>query len=149
MLKISNKNHLRTFLSILAIHSFLLCSAQTDFSELEAQGNFESVLKTPNIPGQNLVWPKYKNGKSGLDKYMQENVVSPQKLAGEELTGTVILSYTISSSGKVGDIRVTSNTSDVLNQEVIKALQRSGPWIPGKKNGKYVKMKLNISFDFN
>ncbi|MEM0940384.1 MAG: energy transducer TonB [Bacteroidota bacterium] len=131
----------------MCINTFWLY-AQTDFVELEANDDYQSVISMPNLPSQNLVWPKYFNGKSGLDKHLNNLITSSTEAKENDLKGTVVLSYSITLDGKVDDIRATSSTPDVLNQIVIKALNNSCPWIPGKKNGEYVKMKLSVSYSF-
>jgi len=122
---------------------------QTDFSDLETKASYKSVTSTPAFPGQpKLIWPKYDGGKAGLDKYVNDRIEYPSTAKQQRVRGTVVLSYSINPKGEVTDVVVSSKTPSILNEELAKVIKSSGPWIPGTKNGRLVKMKLSYSYDF-
>ena len=41
-----------------------------------------------------------------------------------------------------------SKTPEILNEAIKKAMLKSGPWKPAIKNGKYVKMRMSLSYEF-
>ena len=90
------------------------------------------------------VSPQYIDGKEGLDIFLEKNINS------KEITekGTVIIMYTISKGGKLTNTQITSQTSQLMNDCVIEALKKCGPWIPAMKGNKYVSMKMTVSYDF-
>ena len=140
---------MRSFFTIILLFAIGLCQAQNDFAELDKEHNFEQVIKFHGYPGENeLVWPKFIDGKAGLDKFIEETLEYPEQAKKEKISGTVVLSYSINSKGEIVDIVATSDTHTVLNQELIRVLKLSGPWIPGKKNGKHIKMKCSVSYEF-
>jgi len=122
--------------------------AQENFKILKEKHNFQPVLKNISLfPGmQNSRSPEYIDGKKGLDKYVSENIVIPGEVNSKNLKGTVVLSYIIDSKGAIKTIQVISSTPDLLNKPVIEILKKSGPWIPGTKNGKYISMNMEISY---
>lgn len=136
-------NRLIITLSILLIS--LTSFSQDPFKELKSKKNFIPVLNIGMFPGmEKSVSPQYIDGKEGLDKFLENNVISK----GLEEKGTVIIMYTISKYGKLTNAQVTSQTSKLLNDRVIDALKKSGPWIPATKGNKYVSMKMTVSYDF-
>jgi len=125
---------MKIFFTIILLYTTKLCHAQNDFAELEQEHDFEQVIKFHGYPGEaELVWPKFIEGKAGLDRFIQETVQYPEQARREKISGTVVLSYSINSKGEIVDIVATSDTHAVLNEELIRLLKLSGPWIPFKR----------------
>jgi TonB family protein len=144
----------KTFRKTLIINFILLAISvstysQDKFEKLESEFDFQPVLNTTGFPGmENSVVPKYINGKTGFDNYIDTTVVFPKDAQENNITGTVVLMYAVNSQGNVCEIQVSSSTPEILNQELERVLMKSGPWIPARKNGKYIKMRMTISYEF-
>jgi len=142
---------MKKILIMLAILNSTFIFGQNKFATLEAKHNFRPVLVFGSAPGmEKLVWPKYIDGKQGLDEYIKENIGYPEQAREEKIEGIVVLSYSINTEGKVVDIAVSSESDDhkVLQDELIRVLKTTGPWIPGTKGDMYTKMKLSLSYAF-
>lgn len=119
--------------------------SQDPFKELRSKNNYLPVLEVRMFPGMDKsVSPQYIDGKEGLDEFLEKNVNSK----GITEKGTVILMYTISKEGKLTNTQITSQTSQLMNDRVVEALKKCGPWIPATKGTKYVSMKMTVSCDF-
>jgi TonB family protein len=125
------------------------CIGQNRFTELEKKYNFIPVIDLSTFPGSNgKVAPKYIDGKQGLNDYIRRSIKYPTQAKKNGVEGIVVAYYYIDSKGKMTGIEIESNTDTLLNNEFIRVLQKSGPWIPATKNGKFVKMKMTISYEF-
>ena len=125
--------------------------SQNAFTELEKKYNFKSVIDFRNMPGmEDIIWPKYIDGKPGLDKFIEQTIKYPELAINEKIEGIVVLSYSINSKGNITDIAVSSGSDHhtILQDELIRVLKKSGPCIPGKKGDKFTKMKLSVSYEF-
>lgn len=148
----TSKNKMNILKSL--VYSFVLmvsfsAYSQDKFEKLESEFDFQPVLNTTGFPGmENSVVPKYINGKVGLDNYIDTTVVLPKVAQEKKINGTVVLMYAINSQGNVCDIQVSSSTPEILSQELQRVLMKSGPWIPARKDGEYIKMRMSISYEF-
>ena len=81
---------------------------------------------------------------------IEQGVNYPDNAKKENTQGTVVLSYSINTQGEIVDIAVSIGSVDQkhLQDELIRVLEESGPWIPGKEGDKNTKMKLAVSYDF-
>ncbi|RUA23460.1 MAG: hypothetical protein DSY76_09485 [Bacteroidetes bacterium] len=95
-----------------------------------------------------MVAPKYIDGKAGLDLFLKKNIIYPTEAKKQGIEGVVIAFYYIDAKGNITGIQLQSNTPEILNKEFIRVLKKSGPWIPATKNGRYLKMKMSVSFEF-
>ena len=123
--------------------------AQDQFKILEEKYNFEPVINYSLFSdSEDIVAPKYIDGKTGLDLFLKKNIIYPIKAKSERIEGVVVAFYYIDAKGNITGIQLQSNTPEILNKEFIRVLKKSGPWIPATKNGKYLKMKVSVSFEF-
>ena len=137
-------------LAIIILSSITL-KAQDPFAELETKQNFRPVMNIGFLPGKaTTVFPKYVEGKAGLDKFIKAEINYPEAAKTQGLTGRVIISYSINDKGEVVSLSKTKESvkQELLINELIRVVEKSGPWIPGKVEDKYEKMKMTVSYDF-
>ncbi len=121
------------YIILFLFFSFCIISySQDKFKTLKEKHNFSPVLKnTVLFPGmEKSSTPEYIGGKAGLDNFVKSNLTVKSKTKG-----TVTLMYMINTKGQITNIQITSGTPEDLNKPLIEALKKSGPWIPGNKNG--------------
>ena len=142
---------MKTSLLLFSLLIFIssMSMAQDKFKTLEEKYNFEPVIDYSLFSGsEDIVAPKYIDGKAGLDLFLKKNIIYPAKAKSERIEGVVVAFYYIDVEGNITGIQLQSNTPEILNKEFIRVLKNSGPWIPATKNGKYLKMKVSVSFEF-
>jgi len=123
--------------------------AQNKFEILEKTYHFEPVINYSLFSdSEDIVAPKYIDGKAGLDLFLKKNIIYPTEAKKQGIEGVVIAFYYIDAKGNITGIQLQSNTPEILNKEFIRVLKKSGPWIPATKNGGYLKMKMSVSFEF-
>jgi len=133
------------------ILSSFLANAQDPFAELETKQNFRPVMNIGFLPGKaTTVFPKYVEGKVGLDKFIKSEINYPESAKTQGLSGRVIISYSINEKGEVVSLSKTKESvkQELLINELIRVVEKSGPWIPGKIEDKYEKMKMTVSYEF-
>ena len=65
-----------------------------------------------------------------------------------EISGRVTLSFTVSASGKVVDVKVLRSVDTLLDNEAVRVLEMSPEWVPGKHEGKPVAVKYTFPVIF-
>jgi cytoskeletal protein RodZ len=79
-------------------------------------------------------------GFSNFEKYLNDEAVSP-----DNMTGTVSLSFMVSSEGMLSDFKVLKSVSDAADQKAI-ALIKNGPGWLGNTNGQSKMITVKIKF---
>lgn len=91
--------------------------------------------------------PEYVGGNAAMLKFIQNNFHIP---AGKEgYSGKVYVKFVIEETGKVSDIEIARSLEPEIDKEAVRVISMMPDWIPGKQNGKNVKVSytLPISLD--
>jgi periplasmic protein TonB len=98
------------------------------------------VEEMPVLPG---------NDKSVV-KYIQENLKYPEEYKDTCPQGTVYAEFVVDTAGKVTHVKVIRGVPGApgLNAEAIRVISSMPSWIPGKQNGKPVKVKFTVPVKF-
>ena len=91
--------------------------------------------------------PQTFNGGNNADfaKWVQANIRYPE---GATKVGRVAVSFTVSETGKVTDVKALTGPEEILNEEAVRVIASSPDWSPAIKDGKPVAIKLVIPVDF-
>ena len=90
----------------------------------------------------------YPNGKKGIYSFIGQNTVIPKKAIKEKISGTVILKYVVDQKGYLTDIEVIQSVSKLLDKTSIKVMKKMKRWIPGKIDGKNIKIVYRQPFNY-
>lgn len=101
-------------------------SAKTVNPEINAE--FCSGGKLPEFPG----------GMEELATYAKENLSYPESARTKDIQGTVLLEFTVDTTGKIIDEKVKISVSKDLDNECLSMLQKMPVWEPGTVNGKAI-----------
>ena len=130
---------MKYFIYLLFISGFLLiqsCEKENDFS-----GAITMPDEMPVFPG----------GVSELYQYIFRNIKYPADAREKGITGTVIVTFVVNKSGKIGDIRTETNLGYGLEEEVINLftkMSQETQWTPGVKDGEFVNVFFTMPIKF-
>ena len=87
------------------------------------------------------------NGGSSMEfqKWVLDNIRYPEGVSAE---GRVSVSFTISETGKVTDVKVLRGADQMLNDEAVRVISSSPDWIPALKDGKPIAIQMLIPVEF-
>lgn len=91
------------------------------------------------------------NGGDPLDfsKYIAQNMVYPQNCKWYKVEGKVIVSFIVSTQGKVRDVKVLHSSDSVeLDAEAVRVVKSSPDWTPATKDGKPVPVMYTFPVEF-
>ena len=113
----------------------LLCQAQEENTqEVTLFVSYESL---PEFPG----------GQKGFQKFLKETTQLP--LSNHKSTNVrIYLSFVVDEKGKLSEIEVIRGAAEKYNQEAIRIMKASPPWIPGKIRGKPLKTRVGLRINF-
>lgn len=110
-----------------------------DKIEIEAHnGIYDVTEQMPNFPG----------GMSQLKSFIQNNLHYPVDAVKDGTEGRVILTFVVEKDGSLTDIKVAKSVSPSLDKEAVRIVKSMPEWIPGKHEGKKVRVKYPLPISF-
>ena len=99
---------------------------------------YQVVGQQPNFPG----------GKEELFKYLAYNMIYPADAAKNKVEGRVLVAFVVEHDGSISNVNVVNSVYPSLDKEAIRVVSEMPKWIPGKANGKTVRVKYTIPITF-
>ena len=150
---------LRLGLLLLALFCSMVATAQTegvirnnDYQEsLQSSNEGDSIAErvfTGKIYDVVEEPPSFPDGSRALMSWLTENTHYPSEYGDICISGRVVLSFVVEPDGSLSNINVVRSVDPLLDKEAIKVVKSMPRWIPGKQNGKEVRVKYNLPVSF-
>jgi TonB family protein len=94
------------------------------------------------------VLPTFPGGLEAFGKFLAENLKYPAKAKENNIQGRVFLNFVVEKDGSLSDIKVVRGIGYGCDEEAVRVLAISPKWIPGKQNGKLVRVSYTIPIFF-
>lgn len=91
--------------------------------------------------------PTYQGGITAFYSFLANEIRFPSSAVKNGVSGTVKLSFTVTTKGMVEDIKIVESPDDDLSAEAERVVRRT-KWIPGKQYGEIVKVRYYIPIKF-
>jgi len=85
--------------------------------------------------------PRFAGGLTAFYKYIAENFKAPDE---EGFSGKMMVSFIVETDGSLSNIKVLKDIGYGTSAEAIRVLKASPKWIPGKQNGKPVRVEYSM-----
>lgn len=105
---------------------------------VEEDKPFISVEQMPQFPG----------GMDAMIKYIYSHIRYPQIALENGIQGRVTLQFVVGTDGNITDIKVLAGIDRVCNEEAVRVIESMPRWIPGKQNGKAVRVLFTVPVIF-
>ena len=92
--------------------------------------------------------PSFPGGREELFKYLTYNVKYPIDAAKNKIEGRVLVTFVVEHDGSISNVNVANSVYPSLDKESIRVVSGMPKWIPGKANGKTVRVKYTIPITF-
>jgi protein TonB len=83
-----------------------------------------------------------------LIKYIYDHLTYPRQARENDIEGTTVLSFVVSKSGKIEDIKILRDIGGRCGIAAMDAIKKLPVWSPGKQNGRPVKVIYTIPIKF-
>ena len=107
-------------------------------AEPEPEKVFDMVEQMPTYPG----------GNAELMAFLAKNIKYPTIAQENGTQGRVIVQFVVEKDGSIADARVARGVDPYLDKEALRVIQSMPRWIPGKQNGKAVRVKYTVPVMF-
>lgn len=95
------------------------------------------------------VQPEFPGGEAALGRFLQYNIVYPPIDKKKNVQGKVYVQFVVERDGSLSDIKTLRSPSQTIADEIIRVLQLSPNWIPGKQDGKPVRVQFTLPVNFS
>lgn len=92
--------------------------------------------------------PSFPGGREELFKYFAYNVRYPIDAAKNKIEGRVLVTFVVEHDGSISNVNVANSVYPSLDKESIRVVSGMPKWIPGKDNGKTIRVKYTIPITF-
>jgi periplasmic protein TonB len=92
--------------------------------------------------------PSYPGGTDELLSLISKNIKYPEIARRAGVEGKVLLGFVVEQDGSLTGINVIKGIGAGCDEEAVRVLKLVGNWLPGKQNGKAVRVSMVIPFVF-
>lgn len=122
-------------------------SAKSMHKESSSQQDSFKIQESP-LPVPSFVSARPRFGFDSLNAYLRRQLTYPQKIAAQNIEGTVVISFVISKNGAVSEVTVVKGIQPTLDSIAIEAVKAMPAWDPAQSNGTPVDSRHTIPLEF-
>ncbi|MFH0893761.1 MAG: energy transducer TonB [Bacteroidota bacterium] len=109
---------------------------------------YDDELKDKDIYFFSQPMPKFPGGEEARVRFLQDNLVYPEKAFRNRIEGTVYVTFVVNENGKVCNPQLLSGIGGGCDEASIALLMKMPYWTPGKLDGKKVCVQFNMPIRF-
>ena len=92
--------------------------------------------------------PEFAGGYDALTAFLKTNMQYPKLARKMGIEGTVHVSFLVSKTGSISEVKVLRGISAECDKEAIRVVEKMPAWTPGKQNGHPVHVRLVMPLKF-
>ncbi len=92
--------------------------------------------------------PSFPGGEAEMYRWISANLVYPPAAAEEGVSGRVVVEFVVGKDGSISNARVVRGRHPALDREALRLIQSMPRWIPGRNNGRVVKVTYTLPVTF-
>jgi TonB family protein len=92
--------------------------------------------------------PEFPGGSQALRGFVAKSIRYPVEAQKEKTQGKVLVSFVVSSTGKVENAKIVRSVSPALDAEAIRVVDLMPDWKPGMQRGQAVSVEYTIPIEF-
>lgn len=116
-----------------------------DKSELIAEAEKEQSDKVFDVVED---MPQFPGGSSAMFDYLSKSIQYPYTAKANGIQGRVVCSFIVERDGSISNVKVFKGVDPSLDKEAQRVILSMPRWIPGKQNGKTIRVKYTIPVTF-
>ena len=92
--------------------------------------------------------PQFPGGEDSLYNFIYSNLRYPQVAKDNAIEGRVFLTFVVEKDGSITNVKIIRDIGGGCGHEAKRVVEMMPKWIPGKQNGKPVKVQFNLPIIF-
>gem|GEM_PF-1081900 len=112
-----------------------------ELKEMQEQAE-EQIFEKPDIQ------PSFPGGDIALLEFLSKNIKYPSICQEQSIHGRVYASFVVEKDGSITNIKIMRSPHPAMSGEATRMLKIMPRWVPGKLNGKPVRVKFSVPIMF-
>ncbi len=92
--------------------------------------------------------PGFVGGDKALFGYLSKNTKYPKREKEIGVEGVVYVEFVVGKKGEITDVKIKKGVNEALDAEAIRVIKAMPNWLPGKQNGRVVKVRYVMPISF-
>lgn len=92
--------------------------------------------------------PEFPGGPEMLHQFLAKHLKYPEDAREKGISGRVYVSFVVNEEGGLENIKITRGVFASLDKEAVRVVSVMPNWIPGRQNGKPVKVQFTLPVFF-
>lgn len=92
--------------------------------------------------------PGFVGGDKALYEYLANNIKYPKREKQIGVEGKVYVEFVVGKKGEITNVKIKKGVSEALDAEAIRVIKSMPNWLPGKQNGRAVKVIYVMPISF-
>ena len=92
--------------------------------------------------------PCFRGGDATLIEWLSKNIKYPVEAEENGIQGKVVCTFVIEKDGSITDVKIVKSVVPALDNEAVRVLKAMPKWIPGKQDGKAIRVKYTLPVTF-
>ncbi|HNW90160.1 MAG TPA: TonB family protein [Bacteroidales bacterium] len=103
-----------------------------------------------NTPAPMIVeeMPEFPGGEAARKKFLSENIKYPQIAREIGTQGPVYVNFVVEKNGSITGVKILRGIGSGCDEEALRVINAMPNWIPGRQNGKEVRVQINMPIHF-
>jgi TonB family protein len=126
-------------------------SATEKYGEKGKNGVLEITTKKEAVEHPFVVveeLPQFPGGRDAMRAWIHDNMNYPQEAINKKIQGQIIVSFVVTSKGKVKNVKVIKPLYPELDIEASRIVSNMPEWKPGSQGGKPVDVQMQVPVEF-
>ncbi|MCD6012304.1 MAG: energy transducer TonB [Flavipsychrobacter sp.] len=126
----------------------IAASAQTKqrYTDTVINGKVYHHVDDPPFKGYYHYVEQMPQAQYDIYTYLNNNLRHPT--GWEKCTGRIIVRFIVNEDGRISDCKIARGMGGEYDEEALRVIRKMPPWIPGKQNGKPVKVPYVVPVIF-
>lgn len=90
--------------------------------------------------------PSFPGGNEALMKFIKDNITYPDPEACVQ--GRVVVKFIVERDGSISHAQIARSLDPIFDKEALRVVNNMPKWIPGKQNGRTVRVAYNVPVSF-
>lgn len=144
----SSRKALVSYALILPLTGLLLMCTQAEQDQPQSTAARQAATVKGDILTVVDQSPEFPGGMAGLGNFIGRNIKYPAAAEKAGIEGRVFVSFVVTTSGDVTDIRILKDVGFGTGEEAKRVVSLMPRWIPAKHKGEVVNVRFNLPINF-
>ncbi len=110
--------------------------------------SYQELAAKVSAANKSEVLPEFPRGDNKFANYIKSKLIYPYQARANNISGRVIVGFTIEKCGSLSDIKVLKGIGYGCDEEVVRILKSCPKWEPGLQDGKPVRVYFTMPITF-